>query len=191
MSAVWGLLMFTDYDHAIPTVLLLLNRIRRVGVPEARRVVAAELGDEAEGTVNEWPVGSTTRCYLEWRAGVTPYHLGTCSEPYVPVIGDGKADSAKTPVGTMEWTVSEEAPPEPEELCNAWMAHTAWLYVDALVFESRAHEGGRHFGNVLRVCSHFIDERCVLVWLYSGEPKRVALPTPRTVKSLQAGVWPP
>lgn len=171
-------------------VVLMLNRVRRVSVSEASRAVATELGNKAAGTVRAIGANSATMSYLEWRVGATPYHLGTSSEPYLPVFGVGKVDSESRVVGPMKWTMREEVPPEGEEFCNAWVAHTAWLYVDALLFHPTARGDDTHLRSVLRISSHFIDERCVLVWLWGREPKQVALPTAGTIEAMSAGRWP-
>jgi hypothetical protein len=60
--------------------------------------------------------------------------------------------------------------------------------VDALLFRSEDEE--THFPNVLRIASHFVDERCLLLWLHGDEPKRVVLPSPEALAALRAGEWP-
>jgi hypothetical protein len=171
-------------------VVLLLDRARRVSAEEARRVVRAELGEETAATVR--PVGDNPAgmSYIDWRHGTTPYHLGTSSEPYINAVGVGKVDRENKLVSPLKWTMHEEAPPEDEGLCRAWMSHIAWLYVDALLFHSEPEDDELHLRHVLRIASHFVDERCVLLWLRGGEPKRVTLPTAQATASLRAGEWP-
>lgn len=182
--------MADNDTHEVPMVVLMLDRVRRVSGREARQVVAEELGEEVAATVTVISENSVGMSYIEWRVGSTPYHLGTSSEPYLPVLGVGKVDDGGRLVEPMRWTMREEVPPDGDELSEAWMAHTAWLYVDALLFHSRPEDADRHVRNVLRIGSRFIDERCTLVWLWGNEPKRVALPTPQAVAALRSGEWP-
>lgn len=177
-------------EREFPVVVLLLNAVRRVSEREARRVVACELGDEVARTVRVVSENAVGMSYLDWKVGPTPYHLGTSSEPYLNVIGVSKVDHENRQVGPTKWTIREELPPEDPACCEAWMSHSAWLYVDALLFHCEPHDDDLHLRNVLKIASHFVDERCVLVWRYGGEPKRVALPTPQTLAALRAGQWP-
>lgn len=181
--------MGSENHSPVPTVTLMLNAVRRVSRAEAHSIVLRELGQDAAQTVrvvNEDRVGM---CYIDWKVGPTCYHIGTSSDPYLPVFGTARIDGDNKVIGQVKWTMREEVPPEDPECCEAWMSHVAWVYVDALVFTPYADREA-HLRNVLRISSHFVDERCLLIWLYGGEPKRVALPTPRTVAALRAGEWP-
>jgi hypothetical protein len=170
-------------------VILLLTEVRRVSVAEAQKVVAAECGQESAATVraiddakHEHGPGME---YLDWQVDSIPFHIGTSSEPYISLVGVSKAGQP------VKWTMKEEVPPDDEHHRAAWMSHNAWLYVDALTIGSPG--GARaHLGAVLRVASHFIDERCVLVWLYGRErwTKRLATPTKETKSALSRGKWP-
>ncbi|MGH7131673.1 MAG: hypothetical protein ACREJO_06995 [Phycisphaerales bacterium] len=142
-----------------------------------------ELGGDAAATVRAVGENDAGMSYMDWHLGPTPYHLGTCDEPYISITGVGKVGEPA------RWMMREEMPPEDERHAEAWMAHAAWMYVDAL--QMRSLGGGReHLGNVLRLASHFVDEATALVWLCGDEPKRVALPTAETVASLREGKWP-
>lgn len=175
--------MSEDIGECTPTVILLLSQPRQVTVVEVRRVVAAELGEEAAAMVEWIGENGAGMSYIGWRNGKTPYHLGTCSEPYITRVGTANAGEP------VRWMMKEEVPPEAPRLCEAWMSHTAWLYVDALTAGSLG-DGRSHLSNVLRVASWLVDEKCVLVWLYGGESKRVVLPSPETVLSFRNGLWP-
>ncbi|MBS0196522.1 MAG: hypothetical protein JSR77_07170 [Planctomycetes bacterium] len=176
--------MSDEHEHCTPTVVLLLKEVRRVSVDEARRAVDAELGPDAAATVSAVGENSEGMAYIDWYLGPTPYHLGTCDQAYISTAGAGKVCEP------LRWTMKEEIPPEDERLCEAWMSHVAWLYVDALTVGSLGG-GRRHLGNVLRIASHFIDGRCSLVWYCNPTPKRVVLSSPRTIACLRSGEWPP
>lgn len=182
--------MGDEIQHDFPMVVLLLDRVRRVSADEARRVVQAELGDEAASTVRSIGANAAGMSYLHWRLGTTPYHLGTSSEPYINAVGEGKVDAENKLVGPLKWKMREEVPPDGDAHCSAWMAHTAWLYVDAILFEPGPEADGVHLRHVFRIASHFVDDQCVLLWHWGREPKRVALPSPQATASLRAGVWP-
>jgi hypothetical protein len=184
----------SDESATFPMVVLLLNQTRRVDVAEAAAAVSAELGHDAASTVraigDDYDDDPPGMHYIQWRLGSTPYHIGTSPEPYLSVVGVGKVDSDNQLVDPINWRMREEVPPDGEELCNAWMSHTAWLYIDALVFHGSASDADKHLQNVLKISRHFIDHRCILVWLWGKEPKVVALPTSDTVESLRRGRWP-
>jgi len=175
------------------SIILLLDRVRRVGLAEARGIVHAEHGEQAATTLQMINEDSPGMQYIDWRLDATPYHIGTSSEPYLNVIGVGKLDEETGTVGSLKWTMREELPPEGEAECDAWMSHVAWMYVDALSFHSSSpEEDQRHLQHVLRIAGQLVDERCVLLWLWgpSDQPKQVALPTPAAIAALKAGNWP-
>ncbi len=174
-------------------VTLLLDRVRRIGREEARGIVQAEHGEQAATTLRIINEGSPGMQYIDWRLDATPYHIGTSSDPYLNVIGVGKIDDKTGTIGSLKLTMREELPPEGEAECNAWMSHVAWMYVDALPFHSSSPEADqRHLQHVLRIAGQFVDERCVLLWLWGpkDQPKQVALPTPATIAALNTGDWP-
>jgi hypothetical protein len=174
-------------------VVLLLDRIRRVSIEEARRIIDAEHGEDASTSAQAINEDGDGMRYIDWRFGGTPYHIGTSSEPYINVIGEGKLDEVTGRVGEMKWKMSEELPPDSERERDAWMSHAAWVYVDALFFHTSSFaEDQQHLRHVLRIAGQLADERCVLFWLWGpkDQPKRVALPSPRVIASLRAGEWP-
>lgn len=174
----------SDQDQeCTPTIILLMKELRRATVPEVRASVALELGDQAAATVRSVAESDVGMSYIDWYHGPTPYHLGTSDEPYISRVGVLK------PGEPANWTMKEEVPPQDHRLRDAWMSHTAWLYVDALTIGSLGG-GHNHLPSVLRIASHFIDDRCALVWHANPQPKRVTLPTPQTIASFRAGVWP-
>ena len=171
-------------------IILMLNQVRRVTTEEARQAVPAELGDTPAQTV--WYVGENFMGmeYIQWKLGDTPYHLGTSSEPYILMGGEAQLDEQSQEFGPVKWRMREEVPPETEPHRSAWMSHVAYLYIESLLFHSAAEEGDMHLENVLKIARNFVDERCVLLWHWGGEPKRVALPTPKAIASLRNGHWP-
>jgi len=175
-------------ERRFPMVVLLLDRVRRVSIAEAREIVAAELGGEAAATLRDIS-GASGMSYIAWKVGSIPYHLGTSSEPYLSISGEGKLD-VQGRATDIRWRMREEVPPEGKDYCDAWMGHSAWLYVDALLFSSDPAHDHQHMQNVLRIANHFIDDRCVLLWLYGTEPKQVALPTSQAIAALRKGTWP-
>jgi hypothetical protein len=182
--------MSQDSSLHIPTIILLLDRVRRVRADEAARVVTSVMGPTAAASltaINEDPHGME---YIEWRDGETIHHIGTSPQPYITVSGEGKEDPATGNIELTRWTMREEVPPDDPTMCDAWMRHTAWMYVDALRMEptDEARDVARR--NVLRVASHFVDARCVLLWRRGSNDKRVALPTPHAIATMQAGEWP-
>lgn len=184
---------FNLSNRGITSIILLLDRVRRVGIEEARRLVQAEHGEQAATTLQVINEDSPGMQYIDWRFESAPYHIGTSSEPYINVIGVGKIDEQTGIVGSMKMTMREEVPPEGEAECDAWMSHAAWMYVDALLFHSTSpEEDRRHHQHVLRIAGQLVDERCVLLWLCgpNDQPKQVALPTPAAIAALKAGSWP-
>ncbi len=171
-------------------VVLLLDRERRVALDEARHIIQAEHGKDAAETIQEHP-GRDKR-YFRWKLGETPYNMGTFNGPYINAVGQGKVNNDTGKIGEVKWTMWEEVPPEGEAECTAWMSHTAWMYVDALLFFSSSPEEDEvHRQHVLRIASQLVDHRCVLLWLWgpSDQPKRVALPTPDAIAMLRSGSW--
>jgi hypothetical protein len=176
-------------SNDIPTVILLLNQARRIPVPEARLLVSEVLGKSAAASlrlVGDNPAGME---YLDWRDGHAAFHLGTSSETYINSLGTGKVDPDGR-VSEMKWTMREEVPPPDESRAAAWMSHTAWLYVDAILHHVDPADRPRHQVNVLKLAGRLIDPRCVLVWLFGGEPKQTAIPSPQFTRSLRSGIWP-
>lgn len=179
-----------DQNRVCPMIVLMLDGVRRVGVEEARCAVRAEAGEDAASTVRVVVENPQGMSYIEWRVGDATYRLGTSSEPYINAVGSGKVDEEMRLTEPLKWTTWEEVPPEDEACRTAWMSHAAWLYVDAWVCRTPPAEDAMHVRRVLRIASRFVDERCVLLWRWGKEPKQVALPTPRAIESLRAGVWP-
>lgn len=186
----WSSPLAADEQRVFPMVVLLLDRVRRVSQEEARQVVRTELGVPTAATVRAVGDNAAGMSYIDWRHGTTPYHLGTSSEPYINAVGVGKVDEKNRITAPLKWMMREEVPPEDDAMCRAWMSHTSWLYVDALLFHSEPEDDRLHLQHVLRIASHFVDERCVLLWLWGGEPKRVTLPSAQATASLRAGEWP-
>jgi hypothetical protein len=84
--------------------------------------------------------------------------------------------------------MKEEVPPHEPRHSEAWMAHEAWMYIDALALGRDARPKA-HLPNVLRVASRFIDDNCLLLWLWGGVEKHVSLPTSRVLEALASGHW--
>ena len=176
-----------------PIVILLLDQVRRVEVEEARRLVLDELGASTAATVQLINDAGPGMHSIQWHVGETWYHLGTSPDPYVPWLGEGKIDKQTGRIGEMTYTTREEPPPDGEAERAAWMSHTAWMYVDAPLFNSSSHEEDRqHSQNVMRLASRLVDHRSVLLWQYAPKdlPKRVKLPTLETIAALRNGSWP-
>jgi hypothetical protein len=171
-----------ELPDPIPMLIILLKEARVVPVDRAAGVVKQELGPDAASTVNLVAGDPQGMRYIDWKFGETIYHLGTCPEPYLKRIGVGKAGEP------IRWTMQEEIPPREDRHCEAWMAHTAWMYVDALDHPPPGRPSA-HLPNVLRLASHFIDDACVLLWLWGGVDKHVSLPTPRVRAALAKGRW--
>jgi hypothetical protein len=169
-------------------VMLLMTSVRRVSESEAQRVVSHELGDEVGQTVRVIREEVTGMSYLTWRVGDVWYNLGTSSEPYVPAASAGQAHCADPAAGHVKPTMRLESGPQDLISFEAWISHRAWLYIDSLAWYTEAEAAELHLRNVLRVASHFIDERCVLIWQWGTD--RFAKPTPQAVASLRAGQWP-
>jgi hypothetical protein len=173
-------------------VTLLLDRIRRVELEEARRVVLKELGEESGASVTLACETAGGMSYIEWKHGSAHYHLGTSDFPYtgprvVPHLEAGEATvdaSLQTPPPRQQRT------PHAQTIRQAWTSHRAFLYVDALLFHVPPQNDRLHFGAVLRIASHFVDDRCTLLWLYGSQPEQAILPTPQSLASLRAGLWP-
>jgi hypothetical protein len=177
-----------DLSDEIPTVNLLLNQVRRFRTPEVRQLVSEVLGDFAAASVRA--VGENPGMeYIDWRDGEATYHLGTSSEPYINTLGTGKVGPDGR-VSEMKWTMREEVPPPVEAHAEAWMSHTAWLYIDALLHNVARADRPRHQQNVLKLAGRLVDARCVLVWLHGRDPKRTALPSHNFTQSLRSGIWP-
>lgn len=172
-----------EISTTVPTVVLLLRSPRCVSVAELAHIVAEEIDDEAAATVTWVGKNAFGGEYLEWRSSATPYHLGTFGGPYIHLAGAAKIGEP------MRWHMREEVPPAEPALCEAWMAHDAWLYVDALNLGAR-RDNRDHQNVVLRIAGRLVDEHCTLLWLPGAEPKRVALPTPHAVAALRSGTWP-
>jgi hypothetical protein len=172
-------------DSPIVSVQLLLTSTRRIPLPESQSAVQDAIGQTAAATVrviNESDVGMS---YTRFHVGKVPYHIGTSIEPYIRRFGTAK------PGEQIKWTIEEEVPPEDPVLCDAWMMHKAWMYVDSLRFVD-PDDGVDHFVNVMRLAGRFVDERCVLIWLLGPreQPKCVTLPAAENVAALRAGRWP-
>jgi hypothetical protein len=186
--------MSDDASLHVPTVILLLTQVRRVRADELRRVVAAEIGEAAAATVQVINEDPEAMEYITWRDGQTHHNFGTSPNPYIHIFGEGRNEPETGTIKWTKWTMREEVPPEDEVICEAWMQHNAWLYVDALLLgmteQTREQTRPVALSNMLRIASHFIDERCVLVWRCGGKTKRVALPTVDTLAMLRAGEWP-
>ncbi|MFN0134516.1 MAG: hypothetical protein ACKVS9_00185 [Phycisphaerae bacterium] len=167
-----------------PTLILLLREPRPVALDELRSVVSLELGSAAAATVQWVGENAAGGAYMQWRNGATPHHLGRFSQPYISLTG-------KCEVGRpIRWKMREEVAPEDPALCEAWMAHNASLYVDALNI-GRTRDDRDHRAVVLRIASRFVDDRCVLLWLAAiGDHKRVLLPSPTSLAAIQKGLWP-
>jgi hypothetical protein len=163
-------------------LIMLLKEPRAVSIEDAAKVVASELGQEAAATVHLAAENPDGMRYIDWRLGETPYHLGTAPAPYLKRIGVSKAGQP------IRWTAQEEIPPREPRHCEAWMAHEAWMYVDALTL-GRAGRPKEHRPNVLRIANHFIDDSCTLLWLWGGIDKHVSLPTPKVRAALANGRW--
>lgn len=179
-----------DADRDFPMIVLMLRKLRRVRVDEARRAVAAELGQETAATITDvggHPLGMQ---YITWRHGTVGYNLGTSPEPYIRTFGVATSDEDGV-FRHVKWTMREEVPPIDEAHADAWMSHSSWLYVDALTYWEPPAADAIHRRHVLRIASHFLDGSCTLLWLWSPEePKRVVLPTPHAAASIRAGLWP-
>lgn len=172
-----------EADYYCPTLFLLLREPRVVSVDSLRRAVAAELGMEAAATVEMVCENAMGGAYFQWRNGPTHQHLGTSNQPFIHLAGQCKKGEP------VRWQMREEVPPDEPSMCEAWMAHNAWLYVDALNMVP-PHDERDHAGVVFRIASWFVDDRCVLLWLRGGDKKRVALPSAATIASLRRGQWP-
>lgn len=163
--------MADEPQCASPTLILLLRETRRVAVDELRSIVKEECGVAAAATVVRLGENASGGEYLQWHTGRTPSHLGTFSQPYI--------------------LVPEVAvlPSEPR-LLEAWSAHKAFLYVDALNFVGMRDDRD-DLAMVLRIGSRFMDDRCLLLWLGCADgPSRFALPTAESLESLRRGEWP-
>src|SRR5262245_1251498 len=161
---------------------ILLKEPRIIQLDRTAQVVKAELGPDAAATVRSAAGNPDGMRYIDWQVGETIYHLGTCPEPYLKRIGVGKAGQP------IRWTMQEEVPPPEERHCEAWMSHTAWMYVDALDHPPPGRLS-THLPNVLRIAGHFVDDACALLWLWGGLQKHVSLPTPRVREALAKGKW--
>jgi hypothetical protein len=169
-------------DDLIPNLILLLKEPKVVSIEQAEEAVNAVLGPEPAATVRLVGENTDGMRYITWQVGTTPYHLGTCREPYLNKLGTGKVGQP------IRWTLREEVPPHEERHAEPWMAHEAWMYIDALALGRDARPAA-HLPNVLRIASHFIDDACLLLWLWGGVLKHVSLPTPRVRKALSNGRW--
>jgi hypothetical protein len=170
-----------ELPDPIPMLTILLRQARIVPVEEAAAAVTAEIGPEAAATVNFVASSPEGLRYIDWRVGEVRYHLGTSTEPYLKRIGVIEAGAP------LRWTMQEEVPPREPRHCEAWMAHEAWMYVDAL--DLTRERVSPHLPNVLKVANHFVDEACTLLWLWGGVQKHVSLPTPRVREALAKGRW--
>ncbi|HUN81167.1 MAG TPA: hypothetical protein VMV81_06600, partial [Phycisphaerae bacterium] len=61
-----------ETQREFPTIILMLDRIRRVSMDEARHVVRIEFGDDAAATVRHLGENSAGMSYIDWRLGATP-----------------------------------------------------------------------------------------------------------------------
>lgn len=182
--------MSDEIPRYYPMIVLLLKAVRRVSADEIRRVVQAELGNQTAAGIESMGQKQDVMQYHFWRHDRAFCNFGTCCEPYPNTIYEGEVDSDTKLITPTKSQYREEVPPQDEVMCQAWMQHNSWIYVDALLFHTPPEDDHIHYRRVFKIASHFIDERCVLIWLYGGEPKRVALPTPQAIASLRAGEWP-
>lgn len=171
-----------ELPDPIPMLTILLREPRIVEIQRAADVVKTELGEDAASTINLIAGDPQGMRYIDWKLDETIYHIGTSPDPYLKRIGVGRAGQP------IRWTMQEEIPPSQERHCEAWMAHTAWMYVDALDHPPPGRKS-THLPNVLRIASHFIDGNCTLLWLWGGLQKHVSLPTPRVRTALAKGKW--
>jgi hypothetical protein len=177
-----------EIGHMIPTVILLMNTVRRVSESEAIAVVSSELGDEVGQTVCMRAERDVGMSYLSWKIGDVWYNLGTSSDPYVPHVGIAQSNGEHPDAVQVKSSIRGELGPQDQVLFEAWASHRAWLYIDSLTWHAESDEWECHLGRVLRVASQFVDERCVLVWLWGTD--RFAKPTQQAVASFRAGHWP-
>lgn len=119
-------------ERVFPMVVLLLDRVRRVAVDEARHIIQAEQGEDAAASAEFSDCGVMQ--YFQWHFGETPHHIGTSSEPYLDTPRREVLSEETVTAGEINTTIWEQIPPQGEPERRAWLSHNAWMYVDALLF---------------------------------------------------------
>ena len=166
-----------------PTIIL-LRRVPDLRDEAAlRAAVQRAVGHEALATVRfHFTNDGTGMTYYEWRLDVATCHIGQSSLPFRDV--GGTFDSAGKPI---EWHDRDAGEPDDPGLRAAWLAHAAWIYVDAL------HPQSACVPALLRLAGELVDDDTLLIWRYEDcRPIRgpMVLPAPYIKQSLMSGQWP-
>ncbi|MCC5786163.1 MAG: hypothetical protein JJU33_05640 [Phycisphaerales bacterium] len=161
-------------DEGWRCVVLLLDRFKRIEPEEVRPIVEAVVGSEAAASAFGGHTDSSGSMMFMWRCPQGHQAFGSYDAPYPQELLDHQLS-----IGRGQSLLS--AP----ELRRRWGAHTAWLYADGWRGDPDALES-----NVLRILSHFLDERCLLVHRRAPPPSELVIPSDSLAAAWREGKWP-